>query len=101
MGRNIPGDFDDGQVTELFTPFGEVVSSLILNDGKSERRYGFINFKEAESTDKAIEALHGKDMRTEEEIKVAEEAQKAKEEAEKEKKADTETTGDGGETKAE
>ncbi|CAE8668839.1 unnamed protein product, partial [Polarella glacialis] len=70
--KNIPGDWDDAKVNELFAPFGELESSLIVNGGRSERRYGFVNFKDPECATKAVEALHGKDLRTEEEKKEAE-----------------------------
>lgn len=86
--RNVPSDWDDVQVQELFAPFGEITSSLVMNDGRSERRYGFINFKEPESAAKAIEALHGKDLRS------PEQQEAAREEAE-EKDGQDEEQGDG------
>jgi len=74
--RNIPSDWEDDKVNEVFAVHGEVVSSLLLNDGNSGRRYGFVNFKDAAAAAAAIETLHGKDLRTEEE-KAAMEAKDA------------------------
>jgi len=100
--RNVPADWDDVKVNELFKPFGELASTLILNDGKSQRNYGFVNFKDADCAQKAIEALHGKDLRTDEEkaqMEKEEEEKKAK--AEEDKKARAEEAGEAGEEKKE
>merc|ERR1719160_1964912 len=63
--RNIPWDWDDIKVSELFRPFGELASTFVMNDAKTQKRYGFVNYKDEEHAKTAIEALHGKDMRTE------------------------------------
>jgi len=83
--RNIPGDWDDDKVVELFAPFGEVASSLVCSDSRSGKRYAFINFKDAESANKARETLHGKDLRTDEEKAAMEEEEKKKKEEEESK----------------
>jgi len=85
--RNIPPTWDDEKVVEIFREFGEVVFSLVLNDSRSDRRYGFVNFKDAEAAAKAIEALHGKDLRTDEERAAMEEEESKKKEAQAEEGA--------------
>eukprot|EP00933_Yihiella_yeosuensis_P071281 TRINITY_DN7948_c0_g2_i1.p1 TRINITY_DN7948_c0_g2~~TRINITY_DN7948_c0_g2_i1.p1 ORF type:complete len:549 (-),score=126.32 TRINITY_DN7948_c0_g2_i1:106-1752(-) len=91
--KHIPTDWDDNKVTELFKPYGELESTLIVDGGKIERRYGFVNFKDPESAEKAIAALHGKDLRTDEQ-------KQADAEKEKEKEADASADkAEGGEEK--
>eukprot|EP00931_Biecheleriopsis_adriatica_P101034 TRINITY_DN7625_c0_g1_i2.p1 TRINITY_DN7625_c0_g1~~TRINITY_DN7625_c0_g1_i2.p1 ORF type:complete len:580 (-),score=163.38 TRINITY_DN7625_c0_g1_i2:106-1845(-) len=65
--KNIPADWDDEKVTSLFSTYGELESTLIVDGAKTERRYGFVNFKDADSAAKAVAELHGKDLRSEEE----------------------------------
>mmetsp|Transcript_34695 Transcript_34695/g.80998 ORF Transcript_34695/g.80998 Transcript_34695/m.80998 type:complete len:604 (+) Transcript_34695:96-1907(+) len=95
--RNIPPDWDDGQVSQTFSEFGAVESCLIMSQGKGSRRYGFVNFADAASAQKAAAELHGKDVRTEEE-KAAAEAEAAQKDddskKEKEEKADEGGEGD-------
>lgn len=92
--RNIPAGWDDAKVNELFSPFGELESTLIVDGagGRSERRHGFVNFKDPEAAAKAIENLHGKDIRTEEEKEAADKkaAEEAAEKADKAEQADKE-----------
>lgn len=65
--RNIPEDYDEAAVLKLFEPFGKITSNLLMSDTRAQKQHGFINFEDAEHAKAAIEALNGKDMRTEEE----------------------------------
>lgn len=65
--RNFPEDMEDAEILKMFTEFGEIASSLFMNDTRSKKRHGFVNFKDVEAAKAAIEALNGKDMRSEEE----------------------------------
>lgn len=96
--RNMPPSWDDAKVAEIFSDFGEVSSSVLLNtdDGK---RFALVNFKQPEAAKAAVEALHKKDMRSEmgtEKADEAPESEKKDEKEEKEEKEDgkEEETGD-------
>mmetsp|Transcript_5289 Transcript_5289/g.12738 ORF Transcript_5289/g.12738 Transcript_5289/m.12738 type:complete len:612 (-) Transcript_5289:144-1979(-) len=89
--RNIPIEWDDVQVKELFSTYGAVESCLIMSQGKGSKRYGFINFADLASAQKAVAALHGKDMRTDEERAIAEAAEVA-EAAKKEVEAEEDSS---------
>merc|ERR1719207_497406 len=82
--RNIPENWEDGDVLKLFEPFGELFSHMIMNDTRVKKRHGFVNFKDPEAAEAAIAALNGKDTRTEDEIAQGEEKEAGKEEDKKE-----------------
>eukprot|EP00747_Dinoflagellata_sp_TGD_P124283 gnl/TRDRNA2_/TRDRNA2_173959_c2_seq52.p1 gnl/TRDRNA2_/TRDRNA2_173959_c2~~gnl/TRDRNA2_/TRDRNA2_173959_c2_seq52.p1 ORF type:complete len:667 (-),score=190.05 gnl/TRDRNA2_/TRDRNA2_173959_c2_seq52:82-1995(-) len=75
-----PSDWTEEKVLETFKPFGTVTSSTVMTDAK-DRKYAFVNFEECEQAKAAIESLHMKDMRSEEQ-KTAD-ASKSEEEMEK------------------
>jgi len=75
--RNIPENWEDGDVLKLFEPFGELFSHMIMNDTRVKKRHGFVNFKDPEAAEAAIAALNGKDTRTEDEIAQAEKEKEA------------------------
>jgi polyadenylate-binding protein len=55
--KNIPTDFTEKQLTELFAPFGEISSVKVKGEGSD---VGFVAFKEHDSAQKAIDALDRK-----------------------------------------
>jgi len=64
--KNVADDFDDDKMQQMFSGFGKITSSCILED-KQGRKFAFINFETTESAKKSVEELNGKDMRTDEE----------------------------------
>lgn len=62
--KNIPPTWDDPKITEVFSEFGEVCSS-VLQVTEEGKRFALVNFKSGADARKAIDALHRKDMRSE------------------------------------
>lgn len=59
---NLPFSATEDEVRELFSEFGEVVSTSLISDRETGRPRGF-GFVEMESgADQAIQALHQKEM---------------------------------------
>lgn len=55
-------DFTDSHLQDLFSNFGEIVSSVIMKNQAGESLgFGFVCFKEATSATRAVEAMNGKD----------------------------------------
>jgi len=63
--KNMPAGFDDAAMKEMFSPFGAITSSTIMED-KQNRKFAFVNYENADDAKKAVEALNGKDIRTDE-----------------------------------
>lgn len=61
--KNVPTDFDEAIMKQMFSPYGTITSSCIMED-KQGRKFAFVNYETPESAKKAIEELHGKDTRT-------------------------------------
>jgi len=76
--RNVPGDWNDQKVAEVFGEFGKISSTLVLDEWRTGKRYGYVNYEDGDSATKAIDALHGKDVRTDEEKAAMEEQEQAK-----------------------
>jgi polyadenylate-binding protein len=55
--KNIPTDFTEAQLSELFAQFGEITSVKVKGEGSD---VGFVMFKEHESAQKAIDAYDRK-----------------------------------------
>lgn len=57
--KNFGENMDDEKLREMFEKYGEITSAVCskADDGKS-RGFGFINFKDAESAEKAVKSLH-------------------------------------------
>merc|ERR1719199_1040482 len=72
--KNMPKSWDEAKLKEMFAEYGTVTSTLLQKDPKG-RSFAFVNFEDAESAKKAIEALEGKDHRTDEDKKADEEAE--------------------------
>jgi cold-inducible RNA-binding protein len=70
MGRklyvgNVSFDMTDQELKEAFDEFGEVVSAEVIKDrisGRS-RGFGFVEFADEESAQKAKEAMNGKELK--------------------------------------
>merc|ERR1719352_21922 len=72
--KNMPRSWDEAKIKEVFEEYGKVTSTLVQKDPKG-RSFAFVNYEEADSAKKAIEALEGKDLRTDEDKKADEEAE--------------------------
>jgi len=70
--RSFPNDWDEEKLTEEFSKFGTITSSCIQEDAQGRGKFAFVNFQKPEEAQNAIEGLHGKDFRTEEEKAAAE-----------------------------
>ncbi|HVY01747.1 MAG TPA: RNA-binding protein [Candidatus Nanoarchaeia archaeon] len=60
---NLPFTMSNDKLREMFASYGEMDEVVIISDkfsGKS-KGFGFVNFKEDASADKAIAELNGKD----------------------------------------
>lgn len=69
--KNFPVDWDDEKVGEAFGEFGKITSSVVMTDAKG-RKSAFVNYESNDVAKAAIDKMHNKDLRSEEEIKVAE-----------------------------
>ena len=69
MGRklyvgNLSFDMSDEDLQGAFSEFGEIISAVIVKDrisGRS-RGFGFVEFAEEESAQKAKDGMNGKDL---------------------------------------
>lgn len=61
--KNLLPETTDEQLVEMFKPYGEIQSAVVQKDeeGKS-KGFGFVNFVEHGSAQKAVEALNDKDL---------------------------------------
>jgi RNA recognition motif-containing protein len=62
---SLPFDVTEGELKELFAPFGQVTEVRMIMDkfsGKS-KGFGFVEMPSKEEAEKAINALNGKDMK--------------------------------------
>mmetsp|Transcript_87762 Transcript_87762/g.160544 ORF Transcript_87762/g.160544 Transcript_87762/m.160544 type:complete len:635 (+) Transcript_87762:171-2075(+) len=64
--KNFPNEWDEEKVSETFTPFGTITSSCVMSDAKG-RKFAFVNFEKSEDALACVEAMHDKDLRTDEE----------------------------------
>mmetsp|Transcript_26469 Transcript_26469/g.78920 ORF Transcript_26469/g.78920 Transcript_26469/m.78920 type:complete len:396 (+) Transcript_26469:2-1189(+) len=76
--KSFPAEWDEARLEEEFKKFGEVTSTAFRTDNKN-RNFAFVNFEKSEDAIKCVEALHMKEMRTEEQIKADEETGKEEE----------------------
>jgi len=70
--KSFPSDWDEEKVSEMFSPFGTITSSCVMADAKG-RKFAFVNFEKPEEAAACVEAMHDKDLRTEEEKAAASE----------------------------
>jgi len=73
--KHFPSDWDEPKVQELFSPMGPITSHCVMTDSR-DRKSAFVNFENPESAKKAVDELHGKDMRSEEQKKEDDESGK-------------------------
>lgn len=64
--KHLPDSWDEEKLDSVLSEFGAVTSSVIKTDAKG-RRFAFANYEEFDQAKAAVDALHGKDMRSEEE----------------------------------
>ena len=65
--KHIPESWDEEKVRSVISEFGTVTSFVVKTDQKG-RRFAFANFAEFDEAKACVEALHGKDQRTSEEV---------------------------------
>jgi polyadenylate-binding protein len=61
--KNLPDTVTEEQLKTMFTPFGTVQSAVIMkgDDGSVSKGFGFVNFEEPESAEKAVDEMNNKD----------------------------------------
>jgi len=59
--KNLDDDVDEAKLKELFAPFGEVTSLVVMKDEKgASRGFGFVCFVNSDDATKALNELNGK-----------------------------------------
>ena len=56
--KNIHSSVTEKQVEELFAKFGEITSLVVMKGDNIDTKFGFVNFKNTEDAQKAINSLH-------------------------------------------
>lgn len=60
--KNFGDTFDDEKLKTLFDDYGNIVSAKVMaGDGKS-KGFGFVSFEDAETAQRAVDELNGKDI---------------------------------------
>lgn len=61
--KNLPEDFNEDKLYELFEPYGHITSHRVMfnNDGKS-KGFGFVAFEDPEAAEKAVQELNEKEL---------------------------------------
>lgn len=62
--KNFDESVNDEALTKMFAPFGEITSAVVQRDPTTDvsRGFGFVNFVDFESAQKAVSEMHGKEM---------------------------------------
>lgn len=70
---NLPFSVNDKELSEIFSPYGEVTEAVVITNKFSGRSkgFGFVTFAEEDSAKKAISEMNGKDVQGRE-LKVSE-----------------------------
>lgn len=60
--KNLPSEWDDDKLTEVFEPYGKTLSISITvgEDGKS-KQFGFVSFEEHDDAERAVAELNNKE----------------------------------------
>lgn len=59
--KNLVDDVDEAKLRELFEPFGELTSCVVMSDDKGvSRGFGFVCFAKSEEATKALTEMNGK-----------------------------------------
>ena len=61
---NLSWDINTDQLKEAFEEYGDVVDAIVVTDRQTgrSRGFGFVEYKEAEAAQKAIDAMNGKEL---------------------------------------
>jgi cold-inducible RNA-binding protein len=61
---NLPFSFGNEELTNLFSPYGEISEAVVIKDKYSGRSkgFGFVSFTEDTSAQKAISEMDGKEV---------------------------------------
>eukprot|EP00918_Siedleckia_nematoides_P097370 GHVU01213491.1.p1 GENE.GHVU01213491.1~~GHVU01213491.1.p1 ORF type:complete len:642 (+),score=85.05 GHVU01213491.1:310-2235(+) len=65
--KNFGEGIDDGQLRDMFEPFGKIISAKVsidpISDGEGKSRgFGFVSFQDHEAASLAVDDMNGKDM---------------------------------------
>ncbi|GMT31439.1 hypothetical protein PFISCL1PPCAC_22736 [Pristionchus fissidentatus] len=61
--KNLEDDVDKEKLEKMFSEFGTVTSSAIMNDGDGKAKgFGFVAFEEPEQAEKAVNEMHEKQL---------------------------------------
>eukprot|EP00890_Picochlorum_soloecismus_P006389 jgi/Picsp_1/6751/NSC_04092-R1_poly binding cytoplasmic 4 len=61
--KNIPEDYDDAKLEEMFAKYGEVSNVIVMKDHENKSKgFGFVNMENPEEAAKAVEELNGKEF---------------------------------------
>eukprot|EP01117_Protostelium_nocturnum_P012744 TRINITY_DN470_c0_g1_i1.p1 TRINITY_DN470_c0_g1~~TRINITY_DN470_c0_g1_i1.p1 ORF type:complete len:630 (+),score=212.98 TRINITY_DN470_c0_g1_i1:170-1891(+) len=61
--KNLPENYGEERLKDLFTPFGTVQSAVIMKgDDANTKGFGFVNFETTEAAEKAVEEMNNKDV---------------------------------------
>jgi polyadenylate-binding protein len=66
--KGYPDEWEEEKLLDLMKEHGAITSSMVQKDKKG-RWFAFVNYEKAEEAKSAIDTLHGKDFRSEEEKK--------------------------------
>ena len=61
---NLPFSVGDKQLSDLFSPYGEISEAVVIKDKYSGRSkgFGFVTFEDKEAAAKAISEMNGKEV---------------------------------------
>jgi RNA recognition motif-containing protein len=62
---NLSYSVTSDQLREIFAEFGDIIDAVVITDKYKDNRskgFGFVEFKEAESAQKAIDAMNQKEL---------------------------------------
>ena len=66
--KNIPDQWDDEKITEMFSKFGKISSAIFVKNEEAKdkdgnlRRFGYVDFEEHEAAAAAVEQMHGMEL---------------------------------------
>jgi len=58
--KNLPENFDDEKLSELFKEYGSIKSAVVMRTNDKSKGFGFINFEDADQAEKAVQEFNGK-----------------------------------------
>jgi polyadenylate-binding protein len=69
--KNFPKEWDEDKLKEVFGEFGTITSSALMTDGQGRKAF-FCNFEAADMAKAAVDKMHNKDTRSDEQQKADE-----------------------------